>query len=538
MKLTRIKAGEKFVVREGAYNAFCDAAEANAANFGAAGRGGTAAGGNGPALIVKIINDTGFQLDAGFPCWLDELESPAPLDQTRYDANARPMLRAVFRTGYATTRMNQLFGVCVEPIPAGDIGRVCIRGICAAYVKESSSLVGEDAGRYAIPVQTLSGLEADLCVFRRSMTEGPVEILQLLGDEAAIGGTVARLYLVSVDQKPAVVRAMRDPTHGYVPLYQVNLDNLSRFSNLNAGSGQYPNVFDGFYRSFTITDAPLTALSGTGALANKGLIENSIVRVPCRGMYDISFTALCLLEISGTSTGISSIQVGDSLSISELAYAVKLVTVNDAGDEVTAVQYPAWPGQSTDIDFFNNAGADIARLPIIRRTGSASSLMTLANSRGSFSGSCRLHLYDHLRVGIRILCRSAGGLTDPEYGTLNIKVSGTLEVKPSPPELHLTPGKTAIVGTPGTSAAHDYTLASTGTLPMPGVTIASYAWRVACPDGEFETGTGSSLAHDYADHGDGEYVARLIATYTGTEWTGGSTLGKGATEFRFTLPNP
>jgi hypothetical protein len=122
------------------------------------------------------------------------------------------------------------------------------------------------------------------------------------------------------------------------------------------------------------------------------------------------------------------------------------------------------------------------------------------------------------------------GVSGATLPDITLTVCGTLEVKAATPELYLTPGHTVIAGTAGSAASFTYTLAATGTLPPPSVTISSYAWSVWTPGGDTVTGTGSSLATtDWTASGAGEYVARLIVTY--------SDGSKGAEEHRFTLPN-
>ena len=576
MKLTRIKAGEKFVVREGAYNAFCDAAEANAANAGASGRSGTAAGGNGPALIVSIINETGHQLDAGYGCWLDELESSAPLTQSRYDANARPMMRAAFRTFVSTARWNQLFGVLLESIPAGSIGRVCIAGVCAAYITESNATAGGPSGQgnYAVPVllpthptdATSSDFKRDRCVLGRVQSIGPVEILHALGDEdeAETVGNDA-LYLVRIDQSlPYTYRAaMKDDEFGISSLMTgqsypyINAaaypDTLSEhlrgsIATYFPDAGMSPNLYDGFAQQWTIT----TASGGPVIPSGEEIVLNSILRLPCDGLYDVDLSLLGRAYPLATGTGSSAIVIpsggGSGLTFAiganVVRYAVQVVPIDETGAEETDSDYfrMTWPGTPgfgsgplhfTGFNYSNSSafgGVFIrATAPSFTENGVQKLSLTIGDEYGSFAGRCRLHVRGVRRIGLRVRCVDT--FASGSFADFKLGVYGTFAATPALPQIFLPVAETIIVGTAGASASLTYTLAATGSLAPPTKTISSYAWRVWTPNGDTVEGTGSSLATtDWTAYGAGEYVARLIVLY--------SDSSKGAAEHRFTLPNP
>lgn len=200
MKLTRIKAGEKFVVREGAYNAFCDVAEANAPNIGAAGGRGTASGTAGPALTVQVKNNTGVQLEAFETFCADHnltgQSGQLTIDGNEYAVGASPIVCI----GSADRESDQVqLLITLEPIPIGEIGRAVIRGLCIATVD----------------IVSTSHLYADLPStgsILRSGNGGRVRILQL--EESATGEQYCLVDLIQSSGGESIVVVNSGPTDG------------------------------------------------------------------------------------------------------------------------------------------------------------------------------------------------------------------------------------------------------------------------------------------------------------------------------------
>ena len=540
--LPRATKGKRLSITAEQANAWNMAAE----NYGSRGKNlGSPSVSTDPyssAIIVKVVNKTGRQLDPGYGAWLDELEDSSVVDQTRFKANDRPLFRAVFRTHVSTTRVNQLFGICLGTIQPDATGSVCIRGYCAAYISEGSA--GNLAGKYAVPMvypahptsPASTDFKADCCVLGRCQSTGPVEILHALGDEEdAETSQDDALYLVNLDQSLYCFRAwMQSATGGLPDLSPDAYPEVLAYQRI-ASHGTFwydfpvSVLFDGFYKQFTIT----AASSLITALDNDGLIETSIVRVPVAGLYDVEFTGIAEALMASTGTGVTGLDTAGSVVFDTLDYFFNCVPVKTDGDEdasnAEVQHWPGAPGGGMNGASSSTYGGRLVTIPYVYSTANNSFSVPSLNA-GSFHGKCRMHLKDDLRIGLRVRGRPQLAFSQSTLPDITLTVIGNLNVTPALPDLLLPIGHTVIVGTPGTSEEWDYTLASTGTLPAPGVTISSYAWKVWCPDGETETATGTSFANDYESHGDGEYVARLIVLY--------SDSSKGAEEFRFTLPNP
>ncbi|RTL29368.1 MAG: hypothetical protein EKK55_03565 [Rhodocyclaceae bacterium] len=561
---TRAEAGQPLKIAAEAWNASLDAAEAYARD-GRRVFDSNVAGvrvGAQFQLVVTVRNDTGRQLQSAYGCWLDELETGRAYDHNRYEANQKPTYRAVFRTGVSTSRWGQLFGICLENIEPGESGRVCIEGDCSAYIIEVSA-EASGTGGYAVPTvfpshpstPLSSDFKADQCVLIRCQSRGPAQILYALGDEdnAETSGDDA-LYMVRLSlTSDYVVRAWSQTDHVASTLTYPDLtadaypDVLTQIAARGQRGTNWPddagvNLYEGFSKQWQITSSSTGPYIPTG----ENLIERSIIRLPCAGLYEVDLTAIgwiCSHSAIAAPTSNMTFTGSETLNFATLVnrYAIQIVPVDETYAEITDTDYfrMAWPGTPSGVnpvlevnyvgassDGAEFVGWDLLRVNYNGNVGYLGSRQGF----GSFSGRCLLHVRDAVRIGLRVRDLDADNYAASVIPAFQLYVQGTLSARLAPPELFLPIASTVIAATPGGAGTYTYTLASTGSTAPPSVTISSYAWRVWTPNDDTVEGAGASLSTtNWTAYGSGEYVARLIVLY--------SDGSKGTEEHRFTLPN-
>lgn len=285
--LTRIKAGEKFVPREGAYNRFCEVAE----QF-MPGTGGPPIDGreDGPRLVARVKNNTGAQIAFGACVMLDENPSSLSIypGSNGYEINNSPGFSAVFRSSTSTTMFPQRFGVALEPIAAGEIGRVCVRGLCVALGSASSG--------WLMPTFTSSSSGFTATTKRTS-----VNVLHAMSDGFAV---------VYLDEAPWQTRRSSTGAPSTVT-------SAVRGQTYGGGSDA-----DGF------------TYTGSG-----GLMSGSIIKVPASGIYDIRYNLHAELVLNG-GTLPSGITGAFPFHVNNIIITARIVFVDSGGSLLGAFNWP------------------------------------------------------------------------------------------------------------------------------------------------------------------------------------------------------
>jgi hypothetical protein len=147
MLYERRDAGERVVNSASAWNAAMAAAEDYVRRQNA-GLGSLSIGGypTFPAHTVLVLNERGSKILAGSPVvvadrYVDPLIKPIGFP---YEL---PLLRAPFVTQQLRETLDLRFGVAIETIPVGEIGPVCVGGVCvASYYAGPEALDRRDYG--------------------------------------------------------------------------------------------------------------------------------------------------------------------------------------------------------------------------------------------------------------------------------------------------------------------------------------------------------------------------------------------------------
>lgn len=281
---TRAVEGQPLRVPAAAYNGAMEVAEW----FQTRGRptGGGPIGGVAPRhqILVRVKNSTGSAIAFG-GCVPFE-ESAASLSAitgsgTFREINSSPILVASTRT--TTTKIPQDFGIAVEPIPDGETGLACVGGICLCSAGVGSGWV--------MPIISGSGVS-----FSGTSKRTSAQVIGSTTDGYAI------VYL-----SPAPWQTRRS-----VPGASQNVTNADR------GNAIYNNTTtgDGF------SDTQTISLSLGGGWSE--LIDDSVIKVPTNGIYDIEYNIYSELTfnggVRGTVTGAYTINVGHYMILAKLTY--------------------------------------------------------------------------------------------------------------------------------------------------------------------------------------------------------------------------
>jgi hypothetical protein len=184
--LSRVSPGQEFAPDAATWNAFCETAAW--ADSQRTSSGGRTAGGNLPAGVVLVRNDTGGPINRYAPVCLS-----APVCPPVYDAKAKVMQADEFCRVVAMSAVSPWVGsaaslaIMLEPVGAAAFGRAMVRGVTPALC-----YMADESQRYAGPGVSSPDGKAAL----RSASSGPVWLLwvQPAADRKPAGSKIAWVY--------------------------------------------------------------------------------------------------------------------------------------------------------------------------------------------------------------------------------------------------------------------------------------------------------------------------------------------------------
>lgn len=359
---TRAEAGQPLKIAAEAWNASLDVAEAYARDGRRVFEASVNPGQFPHCLYVSVRNDTGQQIEAGECVTFEELSGgETVLNGSLYEINAGPILVATLHPNNSIGQMTPNYGAALEPIPNGEVGKVCVYGVCAVNTTDNAS----DGTGYVTLFTTGIG-----SFFTLTSKRTGIRLIQSLPSNKAIvfieGGywqCRANGYGVSAGSNTYVLGDGR----GYGTFQSINADG------------------------FVLSDEVLTS-------SYSSVITTSIIKVPADGIYDVRYDIAGRLSVNnggGSPRALKTSSASDTtLTISQFAVGLELVVLDNSNVVQTLAHWPALTGTAA------TRGAEIARIPV---TSSDYVGMDWPDyCGGSVSLNLRLNMVTYRKFGVRM----------------------------------------------------------------------------------------------------------------------------------------
>lgn len=398
---SRAVEGQPLRVPAQAYNAAMDVAEWFQTRGRPTGGGPIAGTKETHRLVVDVRNDTGAQLNVGECVSLQELTgASAGLNSSGYyEVNDSPLTLAVLRSDTTTTQWDQPFGVAIEPIPDGEIGKVCVSGLCVATVGAGSSGQG-----YATPVFTGAGATLSPTSHR-----GPVRVLQPIE---------GNYHLVLIESSRWQARRHLNLTGTSYTRVLSSVRGTGAFNSANS---------DGIL----VSDETLTSTYSS-------VITSSIIKVPCDGIYDIRYDVSGRVAVNNGGTSARALKTTNAaettLTMSRFAVGLEIVILDASNVVQTFAHWPALTATAA------TRGAEIVCIPVIASSYTGFDYHKYGG--GSVRLNMRLWLTTYRKIGLRMSVAEwptgDAAFVNSEF-VPKITLRGTGYIEPATPDIYLDP---------------------------------------------------------------------------------------------------
>lgn len=359
---TRAEAGQPLEIAAEAWNASLDAAEAFRRDGRRVFETSVNSGQFPHCLYVNVRNDTGQQIQAGECVTFEELSGgETVLNDGLYAINAGPILVATLHPNNSIGQMTPNYGAALEPIPDGEVGKVCVYGVCAVTVGSGTS----DGTGYLAIVATGSG-----SIFTLTSKRTGIRVIQTI-------------------QAAQVIAFIEG---GY---WQCRANGYG----ISAGSNTYVLGDGRGYGTFQSTNADGFVLSDEVLTSSySSVITTSIIKVPADGIYDVRYDIAGRLSVNNGGGSPRALKAANgaetTFTISRFAVGLELVVLDNSNAVQTLAHWPALTATAA------TRGAEIARIPV---TSSSYVGMDWPDyCGGSVSLNLRLNLTTYRKFGVRM----------------------------------------------------------------------------------------------------------------------------------------